>query len=119
MIKLWFLLAILAAFGHAIVSALDKILMKNKKLKPLSLSTFRLGTNAIILLIISVSLFNFKIPTETSFWIYILSISLVYTGAAVFYFPALKYGDVSKLIPYREMIAILLSFILAVFLLSE
>jgi len=119
MIKLWFLLAILAALGHAIVSSLDKILMKNKKLKPLSLSTIRLGTNAIILLIISISFFSFKIPTGTSFWVYILSIAMVYTGAVVFYFSALKYGDVSKLIPYREMITILLSFILALSFLSE
>ncbi len=119
MIKLWFLLAVLAALGHAVVSSLDKILMKNKKLKPLNLSTFRLGINAVILFLISLLFFNFRIPIDTNFWFYILSIALVYTGAVVFYFSALKYGDVSKLIPYREMFTILLSFIFAIILLSE
>lgn len=119
MIKLWFLLAVLAAVGHAVVSSLDKILMKNKKLKPLNLSTFRLGSNALILFLISLLFFNFRIPVDTNFWVYILSIAIVYTGAVVFYFSALKYGDVSKLIPYREMFTILLSFVLAIILLLE
>ncbi len=119
MVQLWILLALAYALGHALVSIFDKMLLKNKTIEPMSLSTFRLGTNALMSLIIVLVLFDFVFPSSASFWINLAFVSFIYALGALMYFIPLKFGDVSQLIPFREAITILLSFFLAILLLSE
>ncbi|MBI4010125.1 MAG: DMT family transporter [Candidatus Aenigmarchaeota archaeon] len=114
----WLLFAISFAFFHSVVSILDKILLKNKGIEPLSISTFRLGTNAVFALIIASFLFDFSIPSSGILY-NIFLLSIVFSAAVLFYFIPMKLGDVSQLIPFREAITTFLSFVLAVILLSE
>ncbi len=118
MAELWILFAIGFAFLHAIVTILDKILLKNKLIEPMSISTFRLGTNALFALIIVLLLFGFTVPSSDILGNMIL-LSDIWAGAVLFYFIPLKLGDVSQLIPFREIMTTFLSFVLAIILLSE
>lgn len=110
----WFALAILFAISHSFVSLIDKILLK-KKIDPIGLSSFRIATNAAIMFIIAMLFFNQPLSLN---WTVII-ISLLFSISAVCYFSALKTEDVSKVIPFGESIAILLSFFIPLALLHE
>ena len=113
---LWLLLALFYAFTHASVTVIDKKILHHKNIDPLALSAIRCAVNAIISFIILA--FFIKTPLSEITTIIII-ISLLKFFAVLTYFYALKMGDVSKLIPYRDAIATILSFSLAFFILGE
>ncbi len=110
----WFALAILFAVSHSFVSLIDKILLR-KKIDPIGFSSFRLATNAAIMLIVLMLFFNQPLSMN---WTVII-ISVLFSISALCYFSALKTEDVSKVIPFGESIVILLSFFIPLVLLHE
>ncbi|MFH1106249.1 MAG: EamA family transporter [Candidatus Aenigmatarchaeota archaeon] len=110
----WFALAILFAVSHSFVSLIDKVLLK-KKIDPIGLSSFRILTNAAIMLVVFVLFFRQPLSLN---WLVVI-ISLLFSISALCYFSALKIEDVSKVIPFGESIAILLSFFIPLVLLQE
>ncbi|MFH1105940.1 MAG: EamA family transporter [Candidatus Aenigmatarchaeota archaeon] len=110
----WFALAILFAISHSFVSLIDKILLR-KKIDPVGLSSFRILTNAAIMLIVF-ALF-FRQPLSLNWTVIIISV--LFSISALCYFSALKIEDVSKVIPFGESIAILLSFFIPLTLFHE
>ena len=118
MVALWVIFALSFAFFHALVAVFDKIVLKNKSIGPVSFATLRYGLNALFSLVIVSLFFTFSMPSEDILFS-ILLLSLVYVGAGFFYFIPLKMGDVSQLVPLREAITVLFSFVLATILLLE
>lgn len=112
----WLLFALTYAFLHALVAVFDKHVLKNYKIDITSFSTIRYGINAVIAYVLIAFLIGGIGAKITSG---VIAISVIYFFAGITYFYALKFGDVSKLIPYRDAIVVLLSFFLAVVLLSE
>lgn len=112
----WLIFALTYAFLHALATVFDKHVLKNHKIDPISLSTIRYGINAVIAYFIIAFLIG-GIGAKITYGV--IAISVIYFFAGITYFYALKFGDVSKLIPYRDAIVVLLSFFLAVVLLSE
>lgn len=101
MVEVWVAPALGLAFLHALVSVLDKKLLTRYALDSLSITTFRLGLNCIVSLLIVLTISKFLLPpVETLTNIVILSI--LYAGGVITYFSALKTDDVSQLIPFRE-----------------
>lgn len=116
---LWLLLALSYAFLHSLVSLLDKILLKNKNVDSLGLSSYRFIANSIIAGILLFVLGSEIIVNGASFWTYILFMSIMYTVAAFSYFFVMKSGDVSKVVPLGWGMTILFAFILSISLLKE
>ncbi|VVB61312.1 EamA-like transporter family protein [uncultured archaeon] len=114
--ELWLILALSYAFLHALVAVFDKQILKNAKVDALALSAIRFSINAVVAFIFVLAL---AVPFASGISYPALALSVLYFLAAVTYFYALKAGEVSKLIPYRDAIVVLLSFFLAVVLLSE
>lgn len=111
----WLIFALSYAFLHALVAVLDRQTMKSYRIDPLVLSTVRYGINAVLAYALVLA---FAIPVP-AIDISLVSISALYFLAGITYFYAIKSDEVSKLIPYRDAIIVLLSFFLAVALLSE
>ncbi len=111
----WLLFALGYAFLHALGTVFDKHVLKNHKIDPIVLSAIRFVADVIFAYLIIAAL---SIPIN-GFSLSVVAISILYFLAAITYFHALNFGDVSKLIPYRDAISVLLSFFLAVILLSE
>ncbi len=112
----WLIFALTYAFLHALVAVIDRYVLKNYKIDPISFSTVRYVINAVIAYVLIAFLIGGIGAKITSG---VIAISVIYFFAGITYFYALKFGDVSKLIPYRDAIVVLLSFFLAVVLLSE
>jgi|GEM_PF-1824940 len=113
--ELWLVLALSYAFLHALGTVFDKHVLKTYKIDPIGLSTIRFLFDVVFAYLIISAL---AIPLE-GLNISVVAISVLYFFAAILFFYALNFGDVSKLIPYRDAIVVLLSFFLAVVLLSE
>ena len=113
---LWLLVALFYAFAHATVSVLDRKILLNPKIDPLALSAIRFIVNIIIAFTL---LLAFLTPTLGEINAVICLLSTFYFLAGITYFYALKTGDVSKLVPYRDAIVTILSFSLAFILLGE
>jgi uncharacterized membrane protein len=60
MAETWIIFSLIFAFTHAIGSILDKIIIRRDSIDPMSFSTFKSGTNAILALIASL-FFSFTI----------------------------------------------------------
>jgi len=118
MVELWLLAALSYAFFHALVSLQDKITLKHKSIDPICFATFRYGWNAVFSLFIVLLFFGFALPSFITF-LNIFLLSIIWAIAGVLYFIPMKTGDISQLIPFREIPPVLLSFILAIVLLSE
>ncbi len=116
---LWLLLALSYALFHSIVSLLDKILLKNKKVDPLSLSAYRYLVNAVISFILLFFLGKSIIVNSGTFWIYVISMAAIYTISGLGYFFAMKTADVSKAVPLGHGLTIVLAFIFSILLLKE
>ncbi|TAL47679.1 DMT family transporter [archaeon] len=112
----WLVLALLYASVGSLAAFLDKVLL-NYKINPVSLSSFRLMSNALVALPL-IFLLGFQIP-DTNMLMMILAGSVIYSIAAITYFIALSKDDVSKLIPYRDALVTIISFSLAIILLAE
>ena len=112
----WLIFALTYAFLHALCAVFDKHVLKNHKIDPISLSTIRYAIDAVVAYLLIAGLAGGIGAKITSG---VIAISVIYFFAGITYFYALKFGDVSKLIPYRDAIVVLLSFFLAVVLLSE
>ena len=113
---LWVLLALIYSIMHSLMSVIDKKILENKKIDTLALSAIRVSINVIIAFIIlnSFLTLNFDGINTTVF-----ILSTFYFLLSITYFYAIKSGDISKLIPYRDAIVTILSFILAITLLKE
>ena len=111
----WLIFALTYAFLHALGTVFDKQVLKNHKIDPVVLSTIRFVFDVIFAYLIISAL---AIPIK-GFNMSVIAISILYFFAAILFFYALNFGDVSKLIPYRDAIVVLLSFFLAVVFLSE
>lgn len=112
----WLLFALTYAFLHALVAVIDRYVLKNHEIDPISFSTIRYAINAVIAYVLIAFLIG-GIGARITFGV--IAISVLYFFAGITYFYALKCGDVSKLIPYRDAIVVLVSFFLAIALLSE
>lgn len=112
----WLIFALSYAFLHALVAVFDRQILKSAKVDALALSAIRFSVNAVVAFAFVIAL---AIPLESGINYPAIALSLFYFLAAITYFYALKAGEVSKLIPYRDAIVVLLSFFLAVVLLSE
>ncbi len=121
--SLWLILAILYALFHSGVSALDRYVLndnkKGEKIDSLTFSMFRFVINAAIAMFLSLAFLIDTIPYDLNFWIYILAIASVYAISATSYFFAIKYEEVSKMIPLGQSITTVLAYLLSLMLLME
>lgn len=113
------MLALSYALFHSIVSLLDKILLKNKKVDPLGLSAYRFLANVVISGILLFILGKSIAISGATFWIYVFPLCVIYTISALAYFFAMKTGDVSKIVPLGHSMTILLAFLFSIFFLKE
>ena len=112
----WLILTLGFALLHSTVAILDKSVLKNGEIDALSFSTIRYAANSIVSLFFVLFIFG---ELEGGINVQMIVLSMLYFLAGVTYFYALKFDDVSKLMPYRDSINVLLSYFLAVIVLSE
>ncbi len=110
------MLALSYAFLHALVAVFDRQILKSGKVDALALSAIRFSVSAVVAFTFVIAL---AVPLASGVTYPAIALSVLYFLAATTYFYALKVGEVSKLIPYRDAIVVLLSFFLAILILSE
>lgn len=113
---IWIFLGLCYALFHAIAIILDKKVLTNRNIDAVAFSMARFILNAAVSYIFILVFFS-NISDNTSSKIIILSVCYFFAGLTYFY--ALRFEDVSKLIPFHNTITALLSFFLAIFILSE
>lgn len=112
----WIFWGLSYALFNAIAVTLDKKVLINRNIDAVAFSMIRYVFNAAVSYIFILIFFS-NIADNANSKIIILSICYFFAGLTYFY--ALKFGDVSKLIPFHNTTTALLSFFLAIFLLSE
>lgn len=115
-LKPWFFLSISSALLIAIAQIFDKLLTRN--LPTQVIPAVKKIINGLILLLV---LFFLGVPSLTNWllWKYILLLAVLDFFATLFYFVAIKQEAVSKILPYKTSLVVLITFTGAVILLSE
>ncbi|HLC45829.1 MAG TPA: DMT family transporter [archaeon] len=114
----WLFLALFFAFTHGLASVLDRLAMKREGVNHYALAVVRYALNSFVALLAVLYLEGLAVPSSELLFTAAF-LSLFWAGGALFYFKPLKHGDVSQLIPFREVIIALLSFSLAITFLGE
>lgn len=112
----WIFLGLGYALFNALAATLDKKVLINRDIDPIAFSMTRYIFNAAVSYIFILIFFS-NVADNASSKIIVLSVCYFFAGLTYFY--AMKFGDVSKLIPFHNTITALLSFFLAIFILSE
>lgn len=115
-LKSWFLLSVSSAVLIAVAQIFDKLL--TREVSPQVIPAVKKIINGLILLSV-LSLLDFPTLTSLMFWKLILLLAFLDLLATLFYFIAIKDEEVSKILPYRTSLIVLLTFVGAILFLSE
>ncbi len=112
----WLIFSVLCYLSFAISTSIDKHFM-NERYEPVSVNTFKMFFNGVILLVMGLLFFELNITSGLILWSFILG--GIYAVSGILYFRALELKDVETVVPYYQAASILLIFASSIIMFNE
>jgi len=113
----WLALGLLAFTSYSIATSIDKYVM-GERYYPLVVNTVKMLLDGLYLVLIGSLFFTVTLPHLSQVWP-VLVLGILYGASGVYYFKALKEGDVTEVMPYMLGSRILLVFVGSLLIFQE